>query len=83
MRVVRKPCVICVTKRMSTSKDFLLSHITSYSIARSTELLAKHMKKSTFENRACDSTAHRAYQTRNRCTETLLCFLYFKKPLPK
>ena len=82
MRVVRKPCVTCVTF-FGLPPRTILSHFTSYSFACSEFRFAKHVKKSTFINRACDSIAHRAYQTRNRYTETLLCFLYFKKPLPK
>ena len=59
-----------------------LPHFTSYSFACSKFRFAKHVKKSTFINRACDSTAHRAYQTRNRYTETLLVFCISRSPCP-
>ena len=73
IRVVRKPCGVCVTKQ-NVNVQGLVYHILHPIPSCSTLRFAKHMKRSTFIYRACDSTAHRAYQTRNRYTDTLLFF---------
>ena len=59
----------------------LLPHFTSYSFACSKIRFAKHVKKSTFVNRACDSTAHRAYRTRKRYNQNTTLFFVFQEAL--